>query len=203
MADVLSVVGRAAWAGSFFDLCRRNTSHSFCVQSGEYYTLAAQGKGCWQSSHQLLASRWSFRSHILLLSYSFVSKRAILIHLYFLNLSAWFSGAFVVRVSCSSGNCLGSKNQIAEELFPWVCHLCLCGITMCICHGLSGKHVSGWSPEWSCWRWKTEGDFCGCSIFSFIVVSVCFAELSVCLGRAFCKYLPMEINLFFFHFVVR
>lgn len=33
---------------------------------------------------------------------------------------------------------------------------------------------------------------------------VCFAELSVCLGRAFCKYLPVEINLFFFfHFVFR
>lgn len=142
---------------------------------------------------------------ILLLSYSFVSKRAILtqLRIYIFNLSVWLSGAFVVGVPCSSGSCLGPKNQIAGELFPWVCHLCLCGPTICICHWLMGKRISGWSLEWSYCGWKTEGNFCGCSIFSFIVVLICFAELSVCLGRAFCKYLPMEINNFFFHFVVR
>lgn len=199
------VEDRAALVGSFFHLRSRNTSHSFCVQ---YYTLATQGKGCWQSSHQLLASRWSFMSHIpscfsptvlcqkepFWLSYIYVC---------IFNLSSGLSGAFVMGAPCSSGCCLGPKNQTAEELFPWVCHLYLCGITMCMCHWLSGKRMSGWSLEWSCCGWTTEGDFCGCSIFSFIVVLVCFAEPSVCLCRAFCKYLPMEINLFSFHFVVR
>lgn len=147
VADALSVEDTAAWAGSFSHLWRRNTSRSFCVQSDNYYTLAAQGKGCWQSSHQLLASRWSFRSHIpsccsptvlcqkepFWLSYVYI--------FFFLNLRAWLSCAFVVRVPCSNGSCLGPKNQIAEELFPSVCNLCSCGIATCLCHWLSGKCV--------------------------------------------------------------
>lgn len=66
---------------------------------------------------------------------------------------------------------------------------------MCYYH-VSLSLITGKACLGGVWS-KNEGDLCDCSSFSFVIVLICSAGLSVCLGRVFHAYVPMEKNLSF------